>query len=319
MAQPWNWIQQEIQNLDPEKDYERIWKLSISYKLNDFIMNLFYAAMFPNIIAPEQAARPVWREDGGKVLHRSTHRAQQTGNFVALVSWYGPSDPRTRRAIHHINSLHTYWMKKYTGDFSDVNDYTYTLCTFAVLQHRLLVTLGLPGLSNKERIAACLFWKEISKLFFMEGRKPLQQFPDSWDEMISFMEKIENSRVPGTKQGRLIAEAFFDQFAFRYFPLGLRWLGRSLAICLCLPTTLKALDIQPVNCMLSWFLRHFLAMWLIIVITWFPDPKRAYWDVRESKSQSERVSEDKKASDLDKRFVEYFSRRHNREIQDVTV
>lgn len=317
MEKPWKWVQREIQSLDPEKDYERIWRLSISYKVEHFTLNLFYAVMFPNIIVPEQAARPVWREDGGKVLHKSTHRAQQTGEFVALVSWYGPSDPRTHKAIHHINSLHGYWMKKYAGDFSDVDDYIYVLCTFAVGQHRLFVGLGLPGFTENEKVAAHLFWREISKLFFMEGRRPLQQFPGGWDEMISYMEKIENSRVPATKQARLIAEAFFDQFAFRYFPWGFRWLGRALAVCLCLPTTLEALGIQPVSPTLSWFLKQGVAIWLAIVINWLPDSRRAYWEVREGRTPSERLKEDKRASDLDKGFVQYFSRRHRAEIEDV--
>lgn len=60
-------------------------------------------------------------------------------------------------------------------------------------------------------------------------------------------------------------------------------------------------------------------MWLIIVIKCLPDPKKppAYWEVREGQTQAERVQEDKKASDLDKRFVEYFYRRHRAEIQGV--
>ncbi|BCS27951.1 uncharacterized protein APUU_60999A [Aspergillus puulaauensis] len=318
MGKSRKWIKSEMEKLHPEKDYEQIWRLSISYKLDDFIMNLFYAAMFPNIIVPEQAARPVWREDGGKVLHRSTHRAQQTGNFVSLVSWYGASDPRTRKAVDHINSLHRHWMKRYPGDFSDVNDYIYTLSTFAVLQDRLLVTLGLPGLSEKEKVAAHLFWRDISQLFYTEGRKPLQQFPGDWNEMISYMEKIENSRVPGTKQAHLAAEAFFDQFAFRYFPWGLRWLGRMLPVCLCLPTTLEALDIQPVNSILSWFVKQCLAIWITVLIDWLPDPKKADWEVREEQTPSERVKQNKRASDLDKGFVMYFSRRHRAEIEDIS-
>ncbi|GAM41941.1 hypothetical protein TCE0_042r15466 [Talaromyces pinophilus] len=311
---PRKWIQREIQSLDAGKDYERIWKLSTSYFSSAFITNFFYSLTFPDIVVPATAARPVWREDGGKVLSEATHRAVATGNFVLLLSWYGPSHPKARKEVDRVYRLHEYWATKYPEDFSDVDNYLYLITVFATQKHRILVKLGFPGLSEKEKVASHRFWKDIFDMFRTPGCTPLEGYPLCWDDMIAYQQRIEASRIQGSKQGALIAESTYDQFAYRYFPPGLRWLGRALLLSLSQPTTLQALGINPVNPLLGWVLRWFLTAYFFIMMDLLPDPTVAYWEAYEKQSHAEHEHERRKIQTLDRNFVAHFSQRHVRDI-----
>ena len=46
-TRPRRWIAAEIESLDPATDYEAIWRLTSSYGLNDFALNLVYAHRSP--------------------------------------------------------------------------------------------------------------------------------------------------------------------------------------------------------------------------------------------------------------------------------
>lgn len=56
---PYWWIQKEIEGLDPYTDYEKIYRLTSSYDLTDFLNNLVYALTFPNFVVTPHGARAV--------------------------------------------------------------------------------------------------------------------------------------------------------------------------------------------------------------------------------------------------------------------
>jgi hypothetical protein len=87
-AQGYRWMNNAISKLDPEKDYETIWRIMTGYKANDFMNNLIYALTFPNFVVTENGARAVWREDGGKVLNKAILREEETDHTNATW-WYG--------------------------------------------------------------------------------------------------------------------------------------------------------------------------------------------------------------------------------------
>lgn len=80
-ATPYKWIAARIESLDPYKDYEEIVRLSSCYYSNDFINNLMYGVILPTLLKPEWAARAIWREDGGKMLHRANIRVEDTEHY----------------------------------------------------------------------------------------------------------------------------------------------------------------------------------------------------------------------------------------------
>lgn len=75
-----------------------------------------------------------------------------------------------------INKLHAYYAKTYPGVFSHTSDYTYVLCFTAISVHRLRLRLHLPGFTQKQKLAAHIFWKEMAHLFLVEvPHKPLEE------------------------------------------------------------------------------------------------------------------------------------------------
>ncbi|EXJ78320.1 hypothetical protein A1O3_09481 [Capronia epimyces CBS 606.96] len=309
---PYHWIRQRIESLDPEKDYEEIWRLSAGYGLTAFTLNLVYAITFPNFIVTEQGSRAVWRSDGGKIVHQATQRVEQTANNNAIWWWYGPHHPLTKKSVNHINRLHDHYSKLFPGDFGHNDDYVYTLTYTAATLHRLKLRLGLPGFTDKEKKAAHLFWREMSKLFRVENR-PVRDFPTDWDDLIRYNEEIEANMASGPERATLVAEGCFDQFAFRFFPPGLRWLGRSIPICLSLPTTLKACHIEPVNPILDWLITFVLGSLMWLIQTVLPDPKESYWQQQEKMSRSEKAQELASYRKIDVEFAPWFVQRHKKD------
>lgn len=273
----YHWIQREIQRLDPETDYETIWRLMTSYHLSDFMNNLIYALTFPNFIVTEWGAEVVWREDGGKVVHKATMRVEETENNNMIWWFYGPSDARTRKSVDDINRRHEYWASRYPGNFAHNDDYIYTLAFSSVLMHRLRLRLGLSGFSAKEKVAAHHFWRDMSGLFYAEGRVLLNGFPDDWDGCMSFCEAYERAEKPFTAKGRMIALAIYNQFAFRYCPPMLRRLGASIPIALSLETTLDTLQIAPVATVWKFVITSIIGWMMYLTELLLPDPKEAYF------------------------------------------
>ncbi|WP_339934749.1 hypothetical protein [Vreelandella glaciei] len=315
MKKPNKWIAKKIESLDPHKDYIEIWRLSSSYRLNDFMQNFIYALTFPNFIVTDWGSKVVWREDGGKVLHRSTSRAEQTSSANALWWFYGPNDERTIKSVDSINKLHAYWAKQYPGVFSYNEDYVYTLAFSAILMHRLKLKMGAPGISEKEKIAAHLFWRDMSKLFYAENGQPITDYPDSFEELVEYCEQYENTPRPTPERANLVAKAIYEQFVFRFFPPQLHWFGHQLIRSMSLPTTLKTLGIDPPDPMAAEILPRLMGyiFWQIEENT--DDPTESYIEERLRMSSEDKKSIRREIKNLDERFPDHFSQQYKKDLK----
>lgn len=303
-----HWIAERIESLDPYTDYEEIYRLSSSYNNSDFINNMIYGITFPNFIVTEWGARAVWREDGGKVLHGANSRVEATETNNMKWWYYGPSDQRCLDAVHNINALHERLEKNTPNCFNHNEDFIYTLAFSSILGHRLMERLGLPGFTEKQKIASHLFWQELSKHFKSAGNTDLVGYPKSWDASIKYCEDFENSPKPSLEQGHLIAEAIYQQFAFRYFPYGFRWLGRAIEVSISLPTTLATLKVEPINPILKWVLVSVIG-WLFFIMSFFPDPAPGDVLIEQQLNapKEDRIARAKKLAQGDKAFCPYFA------------
>ncbi|RDW68592.1 hypothetical protein BP5796_09249 [Coleophoma crateriformis] len=309
----YKWISNKIEHLDPYKDYEQTYRLATSYGPNDFMNNLFYTLIFPNFIVTDHGASVVWRENGGKLLGRATARMEDTESANSAWWWYGPSDPRCQKSVESINKLHANLAKQYPGVFSHNEDYIYTLAFSAIFMHRFRLRIGLSGFSGKMKIASHLFMKDLSMLFFSEGRKPLYDFPESFDGCVKFCEDYESLERPGSEQGHLCAMAIYEHFAFRWFLPSLRGLGRSIPIALSLPSTLKAHRIQPVHPVLKSIILFLAGVFFWLADNVLPDPKEAHFANVEALSKDgkdQRLEEHRK---IDRVFPAYFAENESKD------
>lgn len=304
---PYKWIKREIESLDPEVDYEKIWRLSASYDVDDFVLNLGYALTLPTTLIPEHGVRTVWREGEGKILNKAISRANQTAQFIVILSWYGAGHPKSIKEVNRVNRLHEYWSEKYPSDFSRPEDYVVVVSLFATQKHQLLVRLGLRGLSEKQKIAAHHFWRDIYKLLRIPGGQPLDEFPKDWDGMINAVDEADIYHSQGSEKGRLATEAIYAQFAYRFFPPGLHWLARYLILAISPAETLEAFGIPPIYPAVSWLLRLFICLYYLFVTNILPDPKMAYCETQQMQSKSERMRKENFNLELDRKFPAFYS------------
>ncbi|KIX10686.1 uncharacterized protein Z518_01770 [Rhinocladiella mackenziei CBS 650.93] len=306
----YHWINKAISQLDPETQYEEIFRLMSSYRLSDFMNNLIYAVTFPNFILDEWGSEAVWREDGGKMIEKATRRLEETENNNMVWWYYGPSHERTKKSVEDINKRHEFWASKYPGNFSHNDDYIYVLAFSAVLMDRFLRRLGLHGFSEKEKIAAHHFWRDMMPLFYAEGRTPLYGFPADWDEMMKLCIEYEQTPKKFPPKGRAIAMSIYEEFAFRYFPPGFRWLGRRIPLALSLDSTLATLHIEAPNVILSWLITIFFSWMMWFTGTFLPEPKKAFIVELEGASPAEKKARREHLIKTDKSYSSYIARQY---------
>lgn len=61
-----------------------------------------------------------------------------------------------------------------------------------------------------------------------EGHKQIHSYAATWEELMTSNERIEANMGVGPERAHFITEGCLDQFAFTFFPPGLRWLGRRI-------------------------------------------------------------------------------------------
>lgn len=305
MTQPNKWIMKRIDELDPYTDYVEIWRLSSSYGHNEFMSNLAYALTFQNFIVTEWGSEVIWRDDGGKVLERPFGRLDQTTAANYIWWFYGPHDERTRKSVDAINRLHAHWAKAYPGRFSYNDDYVYVAAYTAIAGHRMRLSMGLPGITEKEKIAAHIFWGEMAKLFVAENNTPLHGYPESFDALIAFCEAYEQTPRPKPERTNLIVAAFHEQFVMRFFPKELHWLGHQLLRALSLPSTLATAQIDPPEAEASALLPRLLG-YILSHQAQEDDPDISFLESYQNMTPEEKVERRQEMRKLDHAFGPHF-------------
>jgi hypothetical protein len=228
----YKWIAGEIERLDPEVDYEEIWKLSTCYYVNDFMMNFLYTTGFPHFILPPRGGETVGRGGSGKILQLQDRREADTVNHFWTWFEMGPSHTDTQRSLAQINRIHAGIWKKMPGNFSHIDDFVYTMCWIGADLHRLRRRIGLPGFTRNQQIASHRFWYEISKMFVSEVGPVDHEFPANFDGMLEYLAEYEAVDWEYSPEGGQTCEALLQQFSRRWFPKGFHWAGRAMILSL---------------------------------------------------------------------------------------
>lgn len=230
-TKPYKWIAKEIESLDPAIDYDRIWKLSSVYYVNDFLMDYIYAFTFPNFLITDWGAEAVLRHGEGKMYTNPNRRMDDTSRHM-LVWWEnGPDHESTARSVRSLNNLHAYYAKKFPGNFGHEDDYIYTLCYEGAMMHRLRLRLGMAGFTEKQQRASWEFWSRMCKLFRnAETGGELTGFPSDFAAMNDYMDEYEGRDWPSNQYGAEVAERVLEPFAQRHFPKLLHPVARTLVV-----------------------------------------------------------------------------------------
>ncbi|MFD4605750.1 hypothetical protein ACFWPQ_48040 [Streptomyces sp. NPDC058464] len=236
------WIQRRIDQLDPEADYAEIYRLAIMYGTSNFLRNWAFALNMPHFAIPRRTAEAVYREGRGKLLRFREDRVDDTSGHVFVWGEHGPDSPYSLASIDIINKLHAHWAREYPDAFAHAEDYVYVACFEATNMHSAMRTLGLPGLPEKQKIAAHRFWYGIASHMTVDTDRTITEaahIPDDFDGMVRFCEGYENRDWGDNEPGHRLTRTVLDQFAERWFPRWLRPLGEAMVTVFYSPGMLR--------------------------------------------------------------------------------
>ena len=265
----YKWISKEIESLDPEVDYARIWALTATYQVDDMFFNLLYALGMPRITQNPHGSELLVNKTKKAIINKH-QRAHDTLSHFWL--WYenGPEHIDTQRSLEKINRIHEALGKHSPLAFA-TDDFIYTASMLGSTPHRLMQDIGLKGFSEKQKIASHRFWRGI----IMKMRSPegyIEGFPESFEAMEQFVEAFEARPWPSCDSGRELAEYTITQFSEAHFPRALQGFGRQILLTLQQPHIRKLHGMAEPHPVAAWFIKRlfFVKGWLAEHV--LPDP-----------------------------------------------
>lgn len=264
------WIAREIDRLDPQHDYARIWSLSVMYYADDTLTNLLYATGMPCFTqSPYGSELLVSRTR--KVADRGHERAYDT--LAHFWRWFefGPEHIEAQRSIERVNRVHEALAKGLPEAFSN-DDFIYTTSWLGTFLHRLRIMVGLPGFTAKQQAAAHLFWRGI----MMKMRGPqgyVQGYPESFSAMEAFVDAFEARPWEPCDTGHQLGQYAIQQFNEACLPKPLWGVGRQLLLTVQAPHIRALHRMGEPNPIAAWLVRRALFMKVWMAENVFADPK----------------------------------------------
>ena len=288
------WIAREIENLDVESDYARIWALTTIYYGDDVLVNLLYATGMPCFTqSPFGSELLIARSK--KAKEKKHERAWDT--LAHFWRWfeYGPEHIEAERSIEMVNRIHTAMWKIVEEAFSN-DDFIYTTSWLATFLHRLRLDLGLPGFTEKQKAAAHLFWAAVTAR--MRGpHGAIHGYPASFAEMEEFVAEFEARPWEQTETGRELGQYVIEQFNEAQLPKPLWGLGRQLVLTVQAPHIRALHQMGDPNPVAAFLIRRALATKI-----WLAEHIQA--DPRQSTPEKARATGDIKEQHREPRLVD---------------
>lgn len=198
-----------IQTLDPERDHQRIVRLSTAWDFPWDTARSLELALFRTYAVPTIGGLLART---GELTHSTQRRYDDTKLLIAEFVEHGYASPRGAAAVARMNDIHRRFR------ISD-DDFRYVLSTFVVEPLRWNARFGWRPASATERHAGFVFWREIGR------RMGIPAIPGDLDAMIAFNAGYEAERFRCTAGGARVARATRDLFLSWYLPAALRPLG----------------------------------------------------------------------------------------------
>ncbi|MBF6169688.1 DUF2236 domain-containing protein [Streptomyces gardneri] len=265
------WIQAEIERLDPAVDSERIVRLTSCQLVprSLLVVHLFYTVGFVRFAGPPASAVSVDRNGTGMLYEQGIRRADET--MFHLFSWIddGVSSPVTGQSLDYVRNWHSTVARNWP---MPLHTFQHSAAVFTLIYDRLLRQVaGAPGLSEKERRAQLVHWREVS------ARLGVADIPQTWHDMQEFLHSYEHGPdFACSEAGQRLANALIDQFATRWFPRPLRWFGRWLALALSEEHVIESLGIPQPPAAFSYAARHITRVAVFAIRHVLPDPREMF-------------------------------------------
>jgi hypothetical protein len=183
--------QRRIAELDPETDYEEIYRLTVTHEFPWDMNQALSFALFRTYAVPSIGRL---LDATGELVRNSSKRYDDTVLLLDEVSRHGMHTDGGRRAVRRINQMH--------GSYDISNDdMRYVLSTFVVTPKRWLDDYGWRPLSPAEVTASVRYYLELGTLM---GIKAL---PPTYDAFERLLDTYEAEHFAFDEGGRRVADS----------------------------------------------------------------------------------------------------------------
>jgi hypothetical protein len=190
-----------IEQLDPEKDHQRIVHLSFGYDFCWDSIRSLEIALYRTYCVPSISGLL----DRTREFYENTQRRyDDTSILVAEMCEWGYESGRGREALERMNWAH--------GHFKIANDdFLYVLSTFIYEPIRWIDDVGWRPTCANERLGYYCFWREIGK------RMGIVDIPPSYEAFEMWARNYEREKFQFAETNQRIGSATRDLFA-SWFP-----------------------------------------------------------------------------------------------------
>ncbi len=200
------WARDEIAQLDPTTEYDRIAKLvaEVRYGLPP-ILGAFYTISFVRQVAVPSIGRILYRGGGAPAITDVRKRNDDTLVFFGELFAHGAASARGGATIDRMQEIHGLF--PITQD-----DYRYVLCTIMDQPICTAEVLGYQALSWAEREGWFRFWQAIGE------RMGITDIPPTLDAAVALSRAYEAEHWAPTTGGRAVADSVIEDYVARYLP-----------------------------------------------------------------------------------------------------
>ncbi|GAB3476707.1 oxygenase MpaB family protein [Amycolatopsis cihanbeyliensis] len=195
----------EIESMDVGTHYTRIWYLAMGTEF-PWDYSLSGALGFYNSIAPRGIADILVRT--GELTGNTRRRMEHHGAISLEIARRGCREPSGKAAVRQLNRIHHNAIKSISThghEFTITNEmYLFVLATSMLTQMRWVDRHGWRPLSEQERKAACLHFREQGKNMGMTG------IPESYDEFVRLHDDYVDTHVHYSPEAEKLYRATQD-------------------------------------------------------------------------------------------------------------
>ncbi|MFF7363721.1 oxygenase MpaB family protein [Streptomyces sp. NPDC008125] len=205
----------EIQSLDPEEDFLRIHRLSVTLEFPWDITRALELALYRTYAVPSIGRLLATTAE---LTDRSQKRYDDTALLLDSVVEHGFDSGEGRTALRRINAMHRSY------DISN-DDMRYVLCTFVVVPKRWLDAYGWRALSAHERQACAVYYRTLG------AHMGIKDLPRTYEEFEETLDAYESAHFGWDEGARRVSDATLGLMA-SWYPAPLAALLRAASLAL---------------------------------------------------------------------------------------
>jgi hypothetical protein len=201
-----------LQSLDPEHDFERIYRDMVLFEFS-WEMVLGFNLAFIRPFAVPSISRITAAT--GEVTGQTRKRVDDTAILMYELYYHGFEHPRGQAVVRRLNKAHRMW--RTTND-----DYLYVLATLLIPPLRFADAYGWRPLCCHERRSAFLFYRELGR------RMAVRDIPDTLDELVSWFDDYERRHLRFDPANAELMAAMHEFMGARVHPRLRRLVNRGV-------------------------------------------------------------------------------------------